>query len=785
MPDTSSDRHESAAGSAAQPPTLRRALSSRKHKKLTPREHKNKERLLTQADPSRVRETATAIVLKHGELFMLSTESGDIPWELPHGLGLFYEDCRFLDGYVLTVEGAPPVVLSCGQARGFETYHELTNPDVLIENGSGPLSRNTVALRRQRLIRSDVVRELLRLRNYAPVPANFTLELRFRARFEDIFVIKRFVSGPRGHLRAPRLIDATTVELGYEGRDGIHRTTTIAFTPAPDELRPDRARFAVSLPPRGALAIAITITPRERSAAGTASSRRRVPATERAPARPSTARHQVRRWLLRSEGIWLARSAEVRTSNPLFDRVLQRSLLDLRLLRSRLDGLHYFAAGIPWFATLFGRDAATVAIQTLPYGLVMARETLRLLARYQARETDPYRDAEPGKILHEFRTGELSQINAIPQSHAYYGTLDATLLFLILMAEYVDWSGDLELARELRPNLEAALGWTERNADHDGDGYLDYAGQYANGLVNQGWKDSGNAIVNADGSLAEVPIALCEVQAYAYRAWRQTARLFRALGDHDRATQLGRNADSLQKRFVQDFWSEELGCCVLALQAKGRPVAVVSSNTGQVLWGGIVGPEQAGRIAARLLEPDMFSGWGVRTLSSQTAAYNPMSYHLGSVWPHDNGLIIGGLCRYGFESAALTIFNALFEAASLFRDYRLPELFCGYERRPGESQPIRYPVACSPQAWAAGAVPHALWSLLGLRAHALERRLLLVRPRLPEWLAWLTLLGVRVGNAHVDLHFERRGAGEAPAVDATVHDGDLSVTTTEERGDVD
>jgi glycogen debranching enzyme len=446
--------------------------------------------------------------------------------------------------------------------------------------------------------------------------------------------------------------------------------------------------------------------------------------------------------------------------------VFQRALLDLRLLRSRLGGLHYFAAGIPWFATLFGRDAATVAIQTLPYGPLMAGETLQLLARYQATACDAYRDAEPGKILHELRSGELAQSDAIPQSPAYYGTIDATPLFLILLAEYVNWSGDLELARTLRPNLDLALAWLDGYADHDGDGYFDYAGKYATGLINQGWKDSGNAIVDASGELAEPPIALCEVQAYAFRAWRQTARLLRLLGDAPRADELEGRAASLQARFERDFWSDDLGCYLLARQAGGRPAAVAASNAGQVLWGGIAGAEHAARVAERLLAPDMFSGWGIRTLSTDAVAYNPISYHLGSVWPHDNGLIAAGLCRYGHGAAARRVFSALFDAAAGFRDYRLPELYCGYPRRDDEERPVRYPVACSPQAWAAGALPHVLWNLLGLRADALGGRLRVVHPCLPDQVDWLDLHGIKVGRADVDLRFER--AGEAIAVQWTV-----------------
>ena len=486
----------------------------------------------------------------------------------------------------------------------------------------------------------------------------------------------------------------------------------------------------------------------------------------------------MRRWLARLDQRWLARAAEVRSSNALFDRVTLRALLDLRLLRASLHGHHFFCAGVPWFSTLFGRDAATVAIQTLPYGSAMAGQTLRLLARYQAKAIDEYRDAEPGKILHELRTGELARLGAIPQSPAYYGSVDATPLFLILMSEYVAWSGDLALARALRPNVDAALGWIERFADHDGDGYVDYAGRYAQGLVNQGWKDSGNAILDADGALPEPPIAPCEVQAYCYRAWRQTAALLRALGDAARAEDLEARAAALRERFERDFWSEELGCYVLARQAGGRPVAQIASNAGQVLWGGITARERAARVAARLLADDMFSGWGIRTLSSASIAYNPISYHLGSVWPHDNGLIAAGFCRYDQDDAALRVFNALYEAATAFCHYRLPELYAGYARSDSEARPVSYPVACSPQAWAAGAIPHALWNLLGLRAAALEHRLDVVRPRLPAWLEWLEIRDLRVGDARADLRFDRRADGRAE-VAAEVRAGRLTVTPTE------
>ena len=731
---------------------------------LNAAQHASKSRILTQPEPAKIPSTVDAVVLKHGRVFMLANDAGDVPWRRPHGYGLFVGDTRVLDGFVLELDGQPPIVLSASDTRGFEARHDLTNPE-LPRPGAGPLPCNSIAVRRERLIRGDVVHELLSVRNYGARAARLTLSLDFRARFDDIFVIKRFVRGPRGRVRRPRL-GGDRVELRYDGRDGSRCTTVLAFSPAPDRLTGTRAEFVCTLAPGERREIGITITPcveRER---------------HREPGQPGTPPSVLRRWLERLDQRWLAHSAEVRSSNALFDRVMLRALLDLRLLRASLQGQHFFSAGVPWFATLFGRDAATVAIQTLPYGAIMAAQTLRLLARYQAKSIDAYRDAEPGKILHELRTGELARLGVIPQSPAYYGSVDATPLFLILLTEYVAWSGDVALARSLRPNVEAALDWLERFADHDGDGYIDYAGRYADGLVNQGWKDSGNAILDTDGALPEPPIAVAEVQAYAYRAWRQTATLLRTLGDGARADDLDRRAQALRERFERDFWSEPLGCYVLARQAGGRPVAQIASNAGQVLWGGIAAADRAARVATRLMADDMFSGWGIRTLSSASAVFNPISYHLGSVWPHDNALIIAGFCRYEQEDAALRVFDALYEAAAAFRRYRLPELYAGYGRSESDDRPVNYPVACSPQAWAAGAIPHALWNLLGLRAAALAQRLDVVRPRLPAWLDWLEIHDLRVGDARADLRFERRADGHVD-VAADVRAGRLTVTPTE------
>ncbi|HKZ05779.1 MAG TPA: glycogen debranching N-terminal domain-containing protein [Methylomirabilota bacterium] len=729
-------------------------------------QHRTKERILTQPHPARVGHGgAGAVVLKARGLFLVTNTAGDVPFERPHAFGLYLHDCRFLGVYTLRINGATPTALAAASVHSYETHHYLVNPEQRDARGRTILPRNSISVRRQRLIRAGVVHELMSLHNYGRAPAALRLELRYGAAFDDVFVVKRFVDGPRGRTCEPARPGHDRVELSYEGRDRIRRVTTLRFSPPPSRLDGARAEYDLRLEPGERRAVAIAIRPLETVPGG----------EDRTADGEVPPPHRLRRWLQRSEDAWVGRATVVRSSNPLFDRVMQRALLDLRLLQSKLDGREYFAAGIPWFVTLFGRDSALAALQTLPYGLGTAADTLRLLARYQAAAFDEYRDAAPGKILHELRVGELAKLGAIPQSPAYYGSVDATPLFLMLLAEHVRWSGDLATARELRPHVDAALGWMEGPADSDGDGYLDYRGRYGTGLVNQGWKDSGDAIVNADGSLPDPPIALCEVQGYAFRAWRDTAEILRLLGDDERARALMGQADAMRDRFERDFWDESLGCYVLARQAGGRPATVVASNAGQVLWTGIAARERAARVTARLLARDMFSGWGIRTLSSEAAAYNPLSYHRGSVWPHDNALILSGFTRYGHAGEAIRVFDALFEAASNLPEYRLPEVYAGVSRSESEHRPVPYPVACSPQAWASGALPSALWSLLGLAPSALEGRLQVVRPRLPRWLEWVELRGLRLGRARLTLRIERHGETEARVAAVDVHEGTVKV----------
>jgi glycogen debranching enzyme len=383
---------------------------------------------------------------------------------------------------------------------------------------------------------------------------------------------------------------------------------------------------------------------------------------------------------------------------------------------------------------------------------------LRLLAAMQGTKVDDWRDEQPGKILHELRIGELARIGAIPHT-PYYGTVDATPLFLVLLAQYVAWTGDMSLFGELRGNVDRALEWLDRWADSNGDGFVDYQSEQGHGLVNQGWKDSGDGIIDAHGHIARPPIALAEVQGYVFLARHGIADLLEHAGENDAAADQRRRADELRERFEREFWSERLGTYILARQRDGKPCDVVASNAGQVLWSGIASAEHARRTADRLLRDDMYDGWGIRTLSSEAVAYNPIGYHLGTVWPHDNGIIAAGLHRYGYDRHVRRLFTAMLETAADFPHFRLPECFAGYGRREF-GLPVRYPVACHPQAWAAGSIPHLLTTSLGLEPDALSGRLRIVRPLLPHFVDSLEVRGLRVGDGRADLRYSTTGHGD-------------------------
>jgi glycogen debranching enzyme len=463
----------------------------------------------------------------------------------------------------------------------------------------------------------------------------------------------------------------------------------------------------------------------------------------------------------------------IATSNALFDRALQRSFDDVRMLATASHEDAYVAAGIPWYMALFGRDSCITAFETLAFQPELARSTLRVLARYQGTKHDAFQDEEPGTILHELRVGEAANLHEVPMV-PYYGSVDATPWFLMLLAEYVRWTGDLDLFHELRDNVRRAVAWIDENEQTAPTGFLTYGTKSERGLINQGWKDSDNGIVNEDGSLVEPPVALVEVQGYAYRARRAVAELLRATGEADRAGELERQAEDLKRRFQDKFWMKDKGFYGLALERDGRLSKAIASNPGHTLFTHIAADDGTAKaVADRLLQDDMFCGWGIRTLSADEVAYNPLDYQVGSVWPHDHALIALGMGQWGHCQQMEQVFTGIFQAATQFMHFRLPEVFDGFSQSQ-YGQPVEYPVACSPQAGAAGALPLLLQTALGLEPHALEHTLHIHRPHLPAWLTDVTVHALQVGGATADLRYQRDG--DTTLVAVLKRTGDLSVT---------
>lgn len=696
-----------------------------------------------------------ALVLKNGNLFFLSQPDASVPLGRGHGFGLYHQDCRFLNGYELTISGRKPEVLIHTAEAGFMATLGLSNPDL---NFNGHVvAKHAIEMRWERVVSADelTLSDTLFVRNLTTEPVQFALEFRFEAGFEDIFAIRGLFQGKRGTLHKPEWRD-DTLYFRYAGADKVDRVLAIQFAPSPNEKLAKGAAYRIQLDARGLHETKVTL---------------KVSTSEK----PDSVIHSsVDHASQKTKGLrrWFENRAEVRSSSQILTRVMDRSMRDLGILRSTLDGgTGYFAAGVPWFVALFGRDSIITALQTLAYDSSIAEQTIRLLARYQGTMLNAYREEEPGKILHELRVGEMARLGEIPHT-PYYGTVDATPLWLILVGKHSTWTGETRLFEQLRPQIEAALNWMEQYGDVDRDGYVEYSCKIEKGLANQGWKDSGDGIVNADGSLAEPPIALVEVQGYVYEAKMEMAKLFRRCGEVDRAAELERSAQTLREQFDRDFWLPR-GYYALALQDGNRPAEVLASNAGHALWSGIAHPDRARATAEQLLTPEMFNGWGVRTLSSAALRYNPLGYHLGTVWPHDNSLIAAGFKRYGLDSEALQIVDGMLQAATEFEGHRLPELFGGFARD-DYGMPVSYPVACQPQAWSAGAVPYLLTTGLGLEPDGFNYQLRIKRPMLPKYVDQVEIRGLRVGQACADLLFSR--SGDHVAVKVQRVEGEMEVT---------
>ena len=680
-----------------------------------------------------VRDIRDALVIREQDTFLLTDTSGNVPPDNPSGFGLYHLDTRHLSVYDFSFADARPVVLLSTAELGFSEEQTLTNPAMASLEGR-ILPRGTIEARRQRVV-DDVLEETLRVTNYNVFPIGIEVVYTLDADFADMFEVRGSERKKRGQILPPRIEDGTMV-FAYEGLDNRRRETRISFSQPPFSTKEGRVTFRLSLGHREGATIRLLVTTDGRSKAA-----RR---TERLVTMSSRYRQ------------WMDSGAQVVTSNEFFNAVLERSFTDLRMLWKRDGDGGYVAAGTPWYDTFFGRDSAIVAMQTLAYKPEIARHSLKMLARSQGKKDDPWRDEEPGKILHEWRQDEMTAAGELPFS-PYYGSIDSTPLFLLLAGEYYAWTADLEMLQELEPNLRAALHWTDALADIDSDGYLEYEARSAAGLVNQGWKDSPDGIIAADGTIAKPPIALVEVQGYVYAAKKKLAPVFAALGDQELAQKLTREAAQLKRRFNRDFWTQESNFFALALDGENQQMAAITSNPGQALWTGIIQRRLAAAVVDVLMRNDMFSGWGIRTLSAASTRFNPLGYHLGTVWPHDNAMIAMGFKKYGFEDELNEVATALFDAARSFPYYRLPELYAGSSRSIQQT-PVPYPVACRPQAWAAGSLPLVLQAILGLAPNAPDGELLVVRPRLPYWLDSVQVRNLRVGRGGADLLLSRRGA---------------------------
>jgi glycogen debranching enzyme len=695
--------------------------------------------------------------LKHGDTFALFDHIGDAIAGIGSPEGVFHKDTRHLSHFFLTIENARPILLSSTLRDDNATLTcDLTNPDLLDSSGHVLLEHDVIHLRRSRFLWNAVCFERLVVRNFDERPRRIRISIAFAADFADIFEVRGATRRQRGALLAPEISERQVV-LSYVGLDEKRRWTILRFDPTPSELTSNQATFVIDLAPKEARSLFVEVNC---GAEGMNYPVRRA---------FFSALRDARRSLRTSS----SRAAAIVTSNEIFNECVRRSISDLYMLVTDLPEGPYPYAGVPWFSTVFGRDALITAFETLWLDPAIARGVLAHLAAQQATDIDPAADAEPGKILHEVRQGEMAELKEVPFKR-YYGSVDSTPLFVFLAGAYLERTGDVGTIQKVEPQIRRALEWIERYGDRDGDGFIEYGRQTAEGLSNQGWKDSHDSVFHADGALAQGPIALAEVQAYVYGAWRAAEQIFQRLGDRVSASRFAKRADALRVLFDETFFDEALGTYVLALDRDKKPCRVRASNAGHVLATGLALPERASQVVRALMTSSSYCGWGVRTLASTEARYNPMSYHNGSVWPHDNAIIATGFAHYGFRAQAAEIFEGLFAASTYIDLRRLPELFCGFPRQRAQS-PTFYPVACTPQAWAAAAPLSMIQSCIGLSFEPNHGRIVFREPVLPQFLDELVLRRLSIESGSVDVALRR--SGRRVVVDVLDRTGTVHVVT--------
>jgi glycogen debranching enzyme len=699
-------------------------------------------------------------VLKYGQMFAVFDRYGNIRASGLGEHGIYYRGTRHLSRLTLSLGEIPPLFLSsCVRSDNALFSADLTNLDIFNEE-QVVLKRGSAHLVRSRLLWEGACYEQLRLTNYGATEIRLPLRIEFGADFADIFEVRGVRRAQRGE-RLPDLMKHDQVEMRYRGLDNVIRCTVVSCSPVPDEISASYVVFNTALQPRETVKFQFTVQCEE-------SKFDTVEVFDRALSAVSQDLASAQKEI-----------CSIRTSNPELDNWLNRSFADVHMMTVGNPETDYPYAGVPWFSTVFGRDGIITALECLWFNPRIARGVLQYLATTQAQHVDSEAEAEPGKIVHETRHGEMAALGEIP-FRRYYGSVDSTPLFVMLAGAFYRRTGDLDFMHALWPHIELALSWIDVYGDQDGDGFVEYRRRSEKGLVQQGWKDSTDSVFHADGNLAEAPIALCEVQAYVYGAKMAAASLVAALGDPARAGIFRSQAALLKDKFEAKFWCDDISTYALALDHNKAPCRVRTSNAGHCLFTRIASHEHAGKVAYTLLSDDSFSGWGVRTVSSNEKRYNPISYHNGSVWPHDTAILSAGLAQYGMTTEAAGLFDSIFETSAFFEMNRLPELLCGLHRRSGEG-PTLYPVACSPQAWSAGAAFLLLKATLGLFIDFDKREVLFHKPRLPKSAAWLRIDGLTLGDARVDLLLRRHDQRIAVEVLNKVGKLDVSILERDVR----
>jgi glycogen debranching enzyme len=699
------------------------------------------------------------VVLKENRIMMVSDEMGDIPAGNTTGLGLYFSDTRFLSAYEFRLSRLEPILLSSSVDESYVATFQMVNPVLMLDEGKRRIPQQSLSIRRSRFIYGGL-HERIGVQNCGHEAVDIECSLRFDADFRDMFDVRGYKEQYRGTIR-PLEAGDRGLTFTYDGRDGLMRRTEVVVNRAPASQQDSALTWQFHLESKETITLVVDV----------------IPLIGENESTLSYLYDDALQALQASYRRWHDNTSRIRTDNAFLDRgLLRRSQMDMRILLEEYESGLYPMAGIPWFSAPFGRDALIASIQTLMINPEVARGTLRYLSQHQGRRVDTSREEEPGKILHEVRYGELANLKLIPHT-PYYGSVDSTPLFLVCAVEMMDWLNDQDLFVELLPSILSALKWVDQYGDSDHDGFVEYAERASGGVRNQGWKDSSDSLLYPDGRPAELPVALVEVQGYVYQAKVGLSRIFERLGQSAMAERLSREAAELRRRFELSFWLDQEQFYAQGLDRNKTPIRSITSNPAHCLWAGIIDPERAEILRDRLMAPDMFSGWGIRTLSSDSPHYNPMSYHNGTIWPHDNSIAAAGLRRYRHTEAAGQVIEGIMEAGIRMPDYRLPELFCGFRRdMQYNNGPAEYLVSCNPQAWGAGAAFHLMQTALGIVPDTTAGRVY-VNPVPFGQARSVEIRGMRVGNGK--LSFKVGYNGGRPDVEVLEKPDDLEVILDE------